>query len=669
VAFGRDAEIAVLHRALDAARDGRRQVVFVTGEAGIGKTTLVEAFLDRAARGGDLRVAQGRCIEQYGTGEAYLPVLEALEGLARQVGNDALRAVLLRYAPAWLAQLPWLAHDADPAALQRALAGTTAQRMLREIAHALEVLSAERTIVLWLEDLHWSDYSTLDVITMLAGRRDRARLLVIASFRPADAQGRESPLSGLAQGLQQRGQALGIPLGLLDPQAIAAYLRARLAGAASGLPIGEMASVIHARTGGNSLFTVAIVDSWIRDAKLAQLGDGWVLNVGVAELGTGLPDNLRQLVLAQIGRLPEEDRRVIESAAVAGADFCAAAVAAALQCSVADAEERCLRLANSGRFLRARGSSLWPDGTESGGFQFVHALYWHGAYEHAAHARRAEWQRRIAEREEEAYGTQRAMIAAELAMRFEVARDFDRAVRYLELAGAGALSRCAYKECADLLRRALSLIERLPADTQARRRLGVLLPLGAALMAIQGYASDEVESTYRRGPGALPRCRKAGPGRARAAWPVECRPGARRSRAGARPRRRDDAAHGGRRRGGRHLRRAGQERPDQHASRRIRRRARAAGERAGATADRRRRGAPARGAARRRLSRLDPLVYGPSATGAAARRRGDGARTCRRQRAHLGLRARIRRLAARLLRPDGRGARPRPSADAARDRS
>ena len=500
---GRERELAFLEQALADARVGKRQVVFVTGEAGIGKTALVETFIGRHAGRSDLWTAQGRSIEQYGTSEAYLPILEALENLARQVGAEGLREVLVRYAPTWLAQLPWLAHDADPAALQRALAGSTAQRMLREITQALEVLAAQRPIVLWLEDLHWSDHSSLAVVSFLAGRRDPARLLVVGSFRPGDAQSADSPLHGLALRLAQRGQARELALGLLDARAIAAYLNTRFA-QAPRLQVDELSAFIHRRTEGNALFTVAMVDDLVLRGRLDREGDSWLLKGSVASLGTGLPDSLRQLVHDQIEHLGDADRRLVEAAAVAGTDFCAAAVAAALQAETADVEDRCLRLVQQGRFLRARAPVSWPDGTVSAGFGFRHALYWQGTHERVTQSRRAEWQRRIGLREEQAYGAQGAMIAAELAMRFEAAHDIERSLRYLQMAGASALMRYAYLECIDLLRHALGLVSRLPAEQQPRQELELLLPLGAALMAAQGYASDDVETTYRR---ALQLCR------------------------------------------------------------------------------------------------------------------------------------------------------------------
>ena len=501
----RDAELAVLDQALADARLGKRRVVFVTGEAGIGKTALVEAFLERHAVGADLCWAQGRCIEQYGTGEAYLPILEALEGIARQTGAGALRGVLARYAPAWLALLPWLAHDTDPALPQRNPA-ITPDRMLREIAQALEVLATEQTIVLWLEDLHWSDPSTLAVVSFLAGRREPARLLLAATFRPGDAHAAETPLPGLVSQLRQRKQALELALQRLDADAVEAYLAQRFDSVGSGT-LRELAAFVHQRTEGNALFTVAVVDDLLRRGLLEPSGDGCRLTAPLAELGDVLPDSLRHLVHDEIDRLSDADRRLVEAAAVAGVDFSAAAVAAALQTDVATVEDRCTRLAEQGRLLRGRSATTWPDGTVASGFGFLHALYWRGTDERVPEGRRADWQQRIGVAQERAYASQLGSIAAELAMRFEAGRDADRSVRYCRLAAAGALARGAYQEGIDHLRRALAALPRLPPAQQPREELDVLLPLGAALMTVQGYASAEVEATYQR---ALTLCHACG---------------------------------------------------------------------------------------------------------------------------------------------------------------
>ena len=136
----------------------------MTGETGLGKTTLVETFLQELAGYGVLWIGLGQCIEHYGAGEAYLPVLEALGGLCKESGGQELITLLARQAPTWVVQMPWLVSDAELAALQRRVMGATQERMLREMAEALAVWTAERPLILVLEDLHWSDHATLDLI-------------------------------------------------------------------------------------------------------------------------------------------------------------------------------------------------------------------------------------------------------------------------------------------------------------------------------------------------------------------------------------------------------------------------------------------------------------------------------------------------------------------------
>ena len=180
---GRDAELEQLRKWFRHALGGKRQVIFVTGEPGIGKTTVVDLFQEQLRMNEQgVRIGRGQCVEQYGQGEAFLPVLEALSRLGREPGGKQLVEVLRRYAPTWLVQLPALLDEAEVQTLRLQVAGMTRERMLRELAEALEVLTTERPLVLTFEDLHWSDASTLELLAYLAQRRDRARLLLIGTY-------------------------------------------------------------------------------------------------------------------------------------------------------------------------------------------------------------------------------------------------------------------------------------------------------------------------------------------------------------------------------------------------------------------------------------------------------------------------------------------------------
>jgi hypothetical protein len=164
---GRDGELAQLREWFASVRQRERRVVFIAGEAGVGKSTFARAFLDSVEKDGAARIARGQCVEQYGAGEPYMPMLEALTQLGRGAESPRLLALLHRLAPAWLAQLPALLTVEERARIQGETHGLTQQRMLREMAEALAALTAERPLVLLLEDLHWSDASTLDLIAAI----------------------------------------------------------------------------------------------------------------------------------------------------------------------------------------------------------------------------------------------------------------------------------------------------------------------------------------------------------------------------------------------------------------------------------------------------------------------------------------------------------------------
>src|SRR4029079_17453511 len=153
---GRDEVLAQLDDRLASALAAHPELVFVSGEAGIGKTSVLDAFLARAASGPDWSIARGECLEHYGAAEAYLPVLEALGRLLREPGAERVIRVLRTHAPTWLAQLPWLEHRDEREASRDHPPGITNERMLREMAAALEALSAVTPVLLVLEDLHWS---------------------------------------------------------------------------------------------------------------------------------------------------------------------------------------------------------------------------------------------------------------------------------------------------------------------------------------------------------------------------------------------------------------------------------------------------------------------------------------------------------------------------------
>jgi len=493
---GRMPELARLQHWLTTAAGGARQIIFLTGEPGIGKTTVVDRFLTQVRANGDVRVGRGQCIEQHGQGEAYLPVLEALGQLCREPGGERVIAVLRQYAPTWLVQLPAVVAESERGALSAQVQGAARERMLREMAEALEALTAERTLVLALEDLQWSDQSTLELLSCLAQRWQPARLLMLGTYRPADLVLGKRPLKAVKQELQAHGQCEELRLELLSEQDVREYLARRFP--QHRFPP-ELATVIHRRTDGNALFMVNVIDEMVDHAIVASdEGNGhWRLKEDLARLN--VPTNVRYLIERQLERLSEEEQRVLEVASVAGAEFAVAAIATALKHDLDAIEDGCEGLAGQGHFLTERGVAEWPDGTMSGRYAFQHALYQHVLYDRIAEARRGRFHRLIGERLETSYGERAREVAAELAVHFERGRDYRRAIRYLQQAGENAIRRSAHVEAIGLLTKGLELLKTLP-DTPERTQQELMLQitLGGSLMTTKGVAAPEVGEAYAR---------------------------------------------------------------------------------------------------------------------------------------------------------------------------
>jgi predicted ATPase len=282
-----------LRQCLAKTERGERQVVFITGEPGIGKTSLIDAFLRQLPSHHDLWVMQGQCVEHYGAGEAYLPVLEALGRLGRGPSREEVVATLAQYAPTWLAQLPALVSLAERDGLQRTLLGATRERMLREFADAVEALTVRHSLVMVFEDLHWSDVSTVDLIAYLAQRRGPVRLLVIATYRPADIQTSHHPLKAVVQELQVRGRCEELRLEFLREAEVGAYVQERFGD--SPLPT-ALASLIYQRTGGNPLFMVTVIEHFLREGVIVKEDEQWRVKQDVTALEVDVPDSLRRLI-------------------------------------------------------------------------------------------------------------------------------------------------------------------------------------------------------------------------------------------------------------------------------------------------------------------------------------------------------------------------------------
>jgi predicted ATPase len=358
---GRHAELAQLHEALEQALRGERQVVFVTGEAGIGKTAVVDAFVEQVSNSA-LLVGHGQCIEHHSEGEAYLPMLVAVSEICRQAPDENVMALLGRYAPSWLAHMPWLSDVAGWETRQRETLALTRERMLREMAELLEALTAKIPLLLVLEDLHWSDYSTLDLVSMLARRRGSARLLLLITYRPVEVILADHPLKVVKQDLHVHGYCRDLPLDYLSASEVGIYLEKRFPDHA--FPA-ALAAFIHQRTEGNPLFMLNVIDYLVAQGAIVADRNQWALQSAIGDLDPGVPESLRQMIERQVERHSPEEQHVLEAASIAGTEFSSITVAAALERDVAEIEAYLARLARRGQLVSDRGVEEWPDNTLS----------------------------------------------------------------------------------------------------------------------------------------------------------------------------------------------------------------------------------------------------------------------------------------------------------------
>ena len=489
---GRRAELARLQQCLRLADGGTRQVVFITGEAGIGKTALSEEFLrSPALRRSDVWVLRGQCIQQHGQREPYMPVLEALErGLASSLGS-ALTPLFRRTAPCWYVQIPWLLSETEPAGFHGSMLTAPPERMLREIGAFLEAVAAKSTIVLVLEDLHWSDHTTTDFLAFLAERRDPARLLVVGTYRSAEASALEHPIREVKRTLRSHRRCVDLALDYLSVADVGEYVERRF-----DLHVPDLVALIHERTDGNPLFVVGIVEELIRRGQLVKTDEGWAMSLTGARLELTVPEDLLDMVTAQFHGLNTDERSVLETASVVGVTFTPSAVAHALGRAAEDVETMTQRMAREHLFLNAADRD---DRGPAAHYEFSHALHHQVIYEQLPPLRRQRLHLTVAETLEATGGERMAELAPELSIHFQRGGDFMRAAKYLGLCVRGAQQRQAPREAIGCAELALELLQRLPDSADRRRsELEVRLLLAVSLTITRGFSALTVRDNYER---------------------------------------------------------------------------------------------------------------------------------------------------------------------------
>jgi predicted ATPase len=360
----------------------------------------------------------------------------------------------------------------------------------------LAEVSRLRPVVLFLDDAHWADASTVDLLGYLGGRCAGLRLLILLTYRPTEMLLGPHPFVSVQLELQRHGVCREVPLGFLSRAEVDSYLGLAFPGHNF---ITDFADLIYEKTEGNPLFLVDLL-CYLRDRGVIAEGPaGWSLAQAVPDFQRELPESVRSLIQKKLGQLGEEDRRLLAAGSVQGHEFDSAVAARVLGLDAAEVEERLEALDRVHGLVRLRREQEFPDGSLTLRYQFRHVLYQDALHASLRPTRKAAWSAAAAQALLDCYAKQDAPVAGELALLFEAARDIPRAADYFRQAAENAARIYAYQEAVVLARRGLAVLGSMP-DTPERARceLRLQLTLGVQLQVTQGYAAPAGEQAYAR---------------------------------------------------------------------------------------------------------------------------------------------------------------------------
>ena len=488
---GRVDQEARMDGVFEVAAQGNARLLCVTGEPGIGKSTLTQDFLGRIRNErAPCLIARGRCSERLAGTEAYLPLLELLESLLRGNHGGRLAETMKQLAPTWYFRIvPLSTDDSSDSRLQDDARAASQEQMKRELLTFLQELSRDTPVILFFDDVHWADASTVDFLAYIGMRGEGLRLLTIVTYRPSELLLAEHPFVGVKRELQARGVCEEIALGFLDREDISNYL---------GLEFPEHAfpdaliDFVHERTDGSPLFMVNVI-RYLHGVGAIVERDGWRMVKPLSEIEKEVPESIRSMIERKIDLLDDADRRLMVVASVQGSEFHATVVAEAMEGDEAEIEESLERLDQVHNFVRRVGEEEMPDGSLTLRYRFVHALYQNTLYETLTPARRTKLSGAVANALVRRHGKDNSAIAGELGMLFEVARDFARASDSFLQAAQKAIRVYANQEAVGLCRRAIANARKLKGKDRESRVVAAALELAHLQMTISRF-EDAVES-------------------------------------------------------------------------------------------------------------------------------------------------------------------------------
>ena len=463
---GRQTEMTLVTDAMKRVSEGQgREIVLISGEAGQGKTTLV-AEAARAASDDGACILLGHCEEDLAT--PYQLFAEALGHFVTHAPDDELLAHIADHGSELSRLVPALADRIPDLPPSRATDPDTDRYLLfAAVVGLLATTSGRRPVVLVLDDLQWADKASLVLLRHLASSDQAMRVMVLGTHRDTELS-TTHPLTETLAALHRLSGVSRIRLSGLDDSGVVSYLEAAAGQDLDDAAVG-LAHAIYRETDGNPFFVGEVLRHLTETGAVYRDGTGrWVADNPPEQMP--LPDSLRTVIRARVGRLGERAGRVLSVASVIGRDFDLDLLARA---TGMDDDELLdvLEAAASAALVREP-----PDAT--GRYNFAHALIQHTLYEDLGPTRRSRTHRRVAEALEELCGDQPGSRVGELARHWIAASqpmDLARAVGYSHQAGDAALVALAPADALRHYAQALELLRRVDGPDPA---VGLDLAIG-----------------------------------------------------------------------------------------------------------------------------------------------------------------------------------------------
>ncbi|CAN5669743.1 hypothetical protein BH10CHL1_BH10CHL1_31800 [soil metagenome] len=540
VIVARQQELARLAQALTLAQSGQGRIVFITGDAGQGKTALATEFARYAQETvNDLVVAMGNCNAHTGVGDPYLPFCEILSLLTGDIEAKWTAGALGRlhatrlwaFAPVALQTVVELGPDlvdtfvTSTPLLTRAAAFATTdsewlmhldnlvkrkqsseetlkprqEQLFGQVVGVLQSLARQRPLLLLLDDLQWADSGSINLLFHLARELAGSRILLIGLYRATEVNlGRNGGRHPLEQVINECKRTFGeieLDLGRAEGRTfVDAFLNTEPNRLSEGFR-----QTLYQQTGGHPLFTVELLRGMQERGDLMQNNEGYWIEGATLDWET-LPARVDAVIGERIGRLPEHLQQLLRIASVEGELFTAEIIARIM---TIDEQEVIYRLSSElerrHRLVRAQGIQRLEHQRLSH-YRFGHILFQRYLYTRLDLVERVYWHEAIGYTLESLYRDHAdtlAEVASQLARHFEEADLVQKAVAYLHIAGTRALRLAAHAEAITHLTQALALLARLP-ETQERKRLelDLRLLLGPSIITIRGYSAPQVLEVY-----------------------------------------------------------------------------------------------------------------------------------------------------------------------------